>query len=297
MSNIQTLSVKIQQLDSSQSLWLNISYWLCASAAVITLLYVIATWVVNKKSNDLKNAQTELIRAKDQQLAKDLKDKDLQIATTQQETKRIETEAQSKIATLNKEAENAKAGIATAHASAAKANEQTERLKTEAIEASLKLEKEKTKRLELEQAVSPRIMEQYKSSEALKAFTGITAIITNIPDIESQRMAGQLAATLNMAGWKIQFSPYNPKDIYPDGVIIETNVGAIPKEDISSKAADLLLIQLQNNKIDSRTMPARGLPADTLVVKVGFKPYTFFSDKINPDENIRIHGNMIMPPR
>lgn len=198
--------------------------------------------------------------------------------------------AREKTASLEVEAEKTKEAVA-------QANEQTAKLKAEAEKTSLQLEKEKTKRLELEQAVSPRIMEQYKTSEALKVLTGVTAIITNIPDLESQRMAGQLAATLNMAGWKIQFSQYVPSEVYSDGVIIETNVGALPKEDIALKAAELLLTQLKTNKIESRTMPANGLPLNTIVVKVGFKPYTFFSDKMNPDENIRVHGNMILPPR
>lgn len=198
--------------------------------------------------------------------------------------------ARKKTALLEVEAEKTKEAVA-------RANEQTAKLKAEAEETSLQLEKEKSKRFELEQAVSPRIMEQYKSSKALTALTGVTAIITNVPDIESQRMAGQLAATLNMAGWKIQFSPYTPADVYPDGVIIESNVGAILEDELGPKAAELLLSQLRANKIESRTMPACGLPSNTIVVKVGFKPYTFFSDKMNPDENIRVHGNMILPPR
>lgn len=184
---------------------------------------------------------------------------------------------------------------AQAKSVAALANEQTAQLKIEASGLAIQLEKEKTTRLELEQAVAPRIMEQYKSSEALKKIPGVTAIITNIPDIESQRMAGQLAATLSMAGWKYKFVPYNPSDIYPDGVVIEKNVGAIPEDDLSPQATEILLEQLKNNKIESRYMPARDLPPNTIVIKVGFKPYTFFSDKINPKENIRVHGNMILP--
>jgi len=198
--------------------------------------------------------------------------------------------AREKTAVLEVEAERTKEAVA-------RANEQAAKLKAEAEETHLLLEKEKSRRLELEQAVSPRIMEQHKSSNALKVLPGITAIITNVPDIESQRMAGQLAATLNMAGWRIQFSPYNPADIYPDGVIIEKNVGALPKHELGPKAAELLLSQLHANKIESRTMPARDLPSNTIVVRVGFKPYTFFSDKMNPGESVRVHGNMILPPR
>lgn len=201
------------------------------------------------------------------------------------------------ISRANADAENAKADAAKAQEGIAKSHEKTEELKHKNLLLESKVEEERRSRIDLEQAVSPRIMEQHKSSEALKVLTGITSIISNLPDIESQRMAGQLAATLNMSGWKIQFSPYDPKDIYPDGVVIEKNVGAIPKEDLAPKAAELLLTQLKANKIESRTFPSRGLPPNTIHIKVGFKPSTFFSEKMNPNENIRVHGNMIMPPR
>jgi soluble cytochrome b562 len=152
-------------------------------------------------------------------------------------------------------------------------------LESEVIKSKQDLEKEKIKRLELENAVSPRLMEQLKSSNNLKPFKGIKAIIKSIPDIEAKRTAGQIAATLNMAGWDIEFAPYNPKDIFQDGVIVERAVGARPENDISGPASDMLITQLQDNNIESHTMPASELPINTIIVKVGFKPYKYFTDK------------------
>ncbi len=264
-SNISALSVKVQKLEHWSNLVSNFGVGLLA----ITLVIGIVSNRLNLRLN----------KAKDRLAA---------------EEKMVSEE---KIADANAIGASAKADAAKAQEEIAKAHVKTEELKRNNLVLESKVEKERSSRIELEQAVSPRIMEQHNSSEALKVLTGVTAIITNIPDLESQKMAGQLATTLNMAGWKIQFSPYNPKDIYSDGVIIESNAGTLPKEDISSKAAKLLLAQLKTNKIESRTMPTTDLPLNTIIVKVGFKPYTFFSDKMSPGENIRIHGNIIMPPR
>lgn len=263
--SISVLSVKVQKLEH----WNNL-----VNALGIGL--IAATLVIGIVSNRLN---LRLNKAKDRLAA---------------EEKMVSEE---KIAAANAIGESAKADAAKAQEGIAKAHEKTEELRKNNLILESKVEEERSSRIELEQAVSPRIMEQYKTSEALKILTGVTAIITNVPDLESQKMAGQLTATLNMAGWKIQFSPYDPKEVYSDGVIIEKNVGAVPKEDIAPKAAELLLTQLKNNKIECRTHPTIDLPPNTIVVKVGFKPYTFFSDKMSPGENIRIHGNMIMPPR
>jgi hypothetical protein len=265
VSEIQSLTVRANELQGAFDFWNTGYVWLVGFTVFLALVVFFTQFMSIKKGKELVKAQSELLQAKDEQLARDLQGKDMKIAETQ--------------------------------TVAAMAHKKAEELKRENLVLESKVEKERNSRIELEQAVSPRIMEQHKSSEALKVLTGVTAIITNIPDLESQKMAGQLAATLNMAGWKIQFAPYNPQDIYPDGVVVETNAGATPKEDVSSKAAELLLTQLETNKIESRTMPTTGLPPNTMFIKVGFKPYTFFSDKMNPDENIRVHGNMIMPPR
>lgn len=273
MENIESLTSKVQHLDSSFMNWYNWSNILVVVFIFVGAFLYYAQFKANKTAILLSKAKDDVSDYKDREQKIQIKKVENDAA---EKISQVKIEADKQIALLNAEAAKANAEIAKAH-------EKTEELKKQ--------------NLELEQAVSPRIMEQYKSSEALKVLTGVTAIITTIPDLESQKMAGQLATTLNMAGWNIQFSPYNPKDIYSDGVIIEKNVGALPKEDIAAKAAELLLDQLKINKIESRTMPATDLPPNTIVVKVGFKPYTFFTNKMNQGENIRVHGNMIMPPR
>lgn len=287
MEHIDTLASKVQQMDSSFMNWYSWSNILVVVFIFVGAFLYFAQFKANKTAILLGKAKDDVSDYKDREQKVQIKKVE---TDAEEKIVRVKTEADKQIAFLNNETAKANEAIAVA-------NGKTEELKKENLVLKSRVEEERRSRVELEQAVSPRIMEQHKSSEALKVLTGVTAIITNIPDLESQKMAGQLAATLSMAGWKFQFAPYDPKGIYPDGVIIETNVGVIPKEDISSKAADLLLTQLKTNKIEGRTMPAIDLPPNTIVVRVGFKPYTFFSDKMNPGENIRIHGNMIMPPR
>jgi hypothetical protein len=151
------------------------------------------------------------------------------------------------------------------------------------IELSKNLEQEKISRLEMEQAIAPRIMEQGESSRKLKAFSGIQVIIECVNDFEARRTAGQIACTLEMANWKL-IKPYpkvvpNDADFF-DGVDIERNVGALPKEDRSSEATNLLIEQLDDNKIQAMYHPASpNLPINTIRVKVGLKPITYFSNK------------------
>jgi hypothetical protein len=175
----------------------------------------------------------------------------------------------------------------------AKANKKTAELQNESLGMKVQLEKERTKRLELEQAVAPRIMEQQHSSTALKQLKNVSAIISSINDIESKRTAGQINATLQMAGWRTKIVPYDPKEIYQDGVVVERNVGRLPKDDNSGKAADELVNQLKKSKIESHRMPARKLPKNTIFVKVGFKPYVYFSDKMVEKGEIDISGNIV----
>lgn len=267
--------------------WTNAFY---IFSLAITLALSFALWRVSAKSGQIK----------DETLAKYKQDAQIQISNANATAALANDNAaiaNKRAAELEVKAAETQLLAEDARADAAKAHEKTEELRKKNLTLESKVEEERRSRMELEQAVSPRIMEQYKSSGALKTLTGVTAIISSIPDLESQKMARQLATTLSMAGWKYQFAPYDPKEVYSDGVVIEKNVGAIPKEDIAPKAAELLLSQLKINKIESRTMPATDLPPNTIVVKIGFKPNTFFSDKMNQGENIRVHGNIIMSPR
>jgi hypothetical protein len=125
--------------------------WALGFAALAALAVVVATGVVLSRSKQLGATQQTLLKAKDDQLSRDLSDKDLKIA----EAGRGAAEAQK--------------GIALAQADAARANQH-------AAEANSKAEEERVKRLELEASLKPRRLsaeQQNKLTAALQPFAGI----------------------------------------------------------------------------------------------------------------------------
>src|SRR5947207_10025480 len=80
MSDIESLASQVEHLNASFDRWNNLTTYLIATTALVATLYFIATFVANKKATRLKNVQAALGGAKDEQLARDLKEKDKQIA-------------------------------------------------------------------------------------------------------------------------------------------------------------------------------------------------------------------------
>jgi hypothetical protein len=114
--------------------------------------------------------------------------------------------------TANAERQAAQAGEGTAKAlaNAAAANERATKLEKEAAEArkqnlatetrlseaNLKLEQERTKRLEMEAWLTSRMMDQSPGkTEALSEFAGTPVELTFVVDAETTRAAGQIRGT------------------------------------------------------------------------------------------------------
>jgi hypothetical protein len=75
-----------------------------------------------------------------------------------------------------------------------------------------------------------------------------------------------------------------------DGITIETNVGARPKDDHSIEAADALVAVLTKNNIDANRMPSMdNLPINTIKLRIGLKPMTHFQRNRKDSE----YGNML----
>src|SRR5258708_5349571 len=104
MPDIQTLTSQVQQLERSSAFWNKLALWAIAATAIVAALYFVFSYVATKTSAALVNKQAALSHEKDEQLARDLKAKDDQIAATSREAARIEAEAGQKIAETNKEA-------------------------------------------------------------------------------------------------------------------------------------------------------------------------------------------------
>jgi hypothetical protein len=126
--DIQSLTLRAQDLTRSVDAWNTAMIWVLVLAAMAAIAVVVVTRIVLTRAKQLADVQEELIRAKDKQLALDLKDKDLKIS-----------EAGEKAATAETKAEGFRLDIAKANERAAEANRiaEQERLARLKLEASL----------------------------------------------------------------------------------------------------------------------------------------------------------------
>jgi soluble cytochrome b562 len=296
------IAPNIPDLESTYRLLTNVHLMLLVLAGVIALAIGVLSVVSTRKAN-------ELIRAKDAQLALDLTAKDEQIARTYREAKRIETDADEKIAATNKEAIRieieANKKIVEARARADEANAQAqnailahEELRKQNLATESRLEEERRARLEMEEAIAPRLMEQSKSSQNLKPFAGMRALIECVNDFEARRTAGQIALTLQMAGWTLNPYPFRvgvDESGFFDGVDVVSNTGPRAEGDRSGEAAEVLVEQLKASKIQARRFPTINLPFNTLRIRVGLRPITYFWPKEIKDRIKEIEERIRQP--
>lgn len=161
----------------------------------------------------------------------------------------------------------------------------SQKAKAQAVEIA----KLKNDNLELSAAAAPRIIDQGTLSQALANISGINYEIIVVPDFESRKAAAQLRTALDMAKWKFISSTVTDDTIglsLFDGITVENNVGAIPNGDNSKEAAQNLVYGLNAQKIQAKTFPAVSqLPPNTILIKVGLKPVTYFIN--NTSGNIK----------
>jgi hypothetical protein len=89
MSEIQSLTSRVQDLDRSVNFWNAAIIWVLAFTAIAATGLVITQYIAVRCAQQLAGAQSDLIRAKDAQLARDLGEKDVQI----EDAKRAASEA------------------------------------------------------------------------------------------------------------------------------------------------------------------------------------------------------------
>lgn len=249
----------------------SLANWTLVGALIIGVLSTYAIVVSgNVKEREFKR---ELSRASEgtEKAKKDA-------ATAKENITRVKAEADKQIALLNTEAMKAKEEIAKAQVEVAKANE--------------KAEAERLERMRLEAELAPRTLEQRQSAKELLKFQGINVIIESLAESEPWRTAGQIAWTLNNAKWNILpgMKRFLDATHFFDGVAIETNVGARPREDRSIEVADALVMILAKNNIEAHRRPSGvDLPLNTIRIRVGLKPATYFQRNRKDME----YGNML----
>jgi hypothetical protein len=247
------LTAQAEKLEASAGRYNTANVGLLYAAGLVAVLIAVVAFRSGRVNNQLRDVQNELLRTKDNQLAHDLKEKDVHIAdadrkaaeanakaaeaneglaksnekiaslTAEAERARADTaEAQKEIARLTAEAEKAGQGIAIAQADAARANEKV-------AKANERAEQESLKRVELEKSLArrsiPRIQRgNWTNVDELRPFAGIQVMIEFLPEAEASRAAQNLSAICAFAGWTVVSVLPNPKLAEPiwDGVVVES---------------------------------------------------------------------------
>ena len=147
----------------------------------------------------------------------------------------------------------------------------------------------KAKNIALEAAVSPRILEQGLTAEALSRFAGMPFVVVSPSDFEPKRTAGQIEFMLLQAKWT-RFTPLRHPFAFFDGVSIHI-MGRVSKQDDPARDAATALVSILNdNGIKSKVgysmpfldehgnlimplpIPSQAERSNVLVVEVGPKP-------------------------
>ena len=278
MSDMPSLVSQVQRLETSVDRWNSAVLWLTAATALVAAIYFGASYFASKRAGKLREVQSALLRAKDEQLARDLKERDLKI----QEAKQRSEELARENLILAKATEEARARAEQAR---------TQNLVTEAA-----LEQEKLTRLELESALAPRVLiyREADPHKSLKPYAGTKVILQSVSDVEAQRAGMQIAQALAEAGWEVNGVNVQVGVILPDGVSVapyEIPLEHPPRNpeafrayveesrrNRSPKAAEALVDFLRGKGWEARVAYAsnRDVPPNTIKITVGLRPGTYF---------------------
>jgi hypothetical protein len=168
MPEIQSLTLRVQNLSQSVDWWNTAMIWGLALAAIAAVFVVVATRVVVTRSGQLSAAQDLLTDAKDRQLRLDLSDKDVKIADAQK--------------------------------AAGEANER-------AAAATETAERERLARLQLEARLADRVLPEAQQRLMTDAMRPLGRFSTQVfwysDTTEVTRLSNSIIAALAAAGWEV----------------------------------------------------------------------------------------------
>lgn len=216
--------------------------------------------VANKRAGELESANL-ILRDQVATLEKAASD-----ALAEQQRVQTELEEQrGRTATLEKKASDALAAQQRVETALA---EQQER----AAKAEKDLEQEKQARVQVTEAVSPRLLELGSFSSNLHAFNDTQAIIEAVKGDETYSLAGQIARGLKQANWLVP--PIQEASDMPEGIVIEINEASSEK---TYNARDALIRELTANQAEVTFRLFRDtLPQNVVKVRIGRRPMNFF---------------------
>ncbi|HKO99773.1 MAG TPA: hypothetical protein VJU86_22540 [Pyrinomonadaceae bacterium] len=149
-------------------------------------------------------------------------------------------------------------------------DEKVASLEKETAKAVEKAETERRERLELEEAVSPRVfIVDGELQDQLRPFAGMRIIIETRPEWEPRLIADSFEG-LKGIGWVVLRHSVRD-DLMSEGVTVMWNRDATDPNDRSAVAGQALVKGLRERKIETSMSPAE-LEPNTLLIWVGLKP-------------------------
>jgi len=293
--DVPTLTTQAQEIARAHGFWNTWSVIFVAVTALAAVLYFIGQWMTNTRGKELSTVQADLIRAKDDELARNLKDKDLQVKRVEAEGRenvaRVKAEADEKIAGLTAEAERARTEraeadkqIAIAKADATKAREGIANAEARSLEAAAEVsrlrvtvanaERERAVAqkalLELQQQIRPRRLtagQRTKLLEILKSGPkGKVTFEIFVGDREAGDFLDEIAQVLAEAGWIPSGGSQNIESP-PRGIGI-----FVHSKDSPPPFAVFLQDALKAIGLDAEAHVRKDLPTDIVLLYVGPKP-------------------------
>jgi hypothetical protein len=221
-ADTSALTIEVQKLEASAGRYNTASVGLLYAAGLVAVLIAVVAYRSGRVNSQLREIQNQLLHAKDEQLARDLKAKEEQIAATKKDTVRIEAESGEKIAALateaealSVEAEKAKAEraeadkqIAIAKENAAKASERTAGLSLRVEEEARKRVEAELRLAEIQERLRPRTFTPEQRAQLLELFkANVKGSLSNIQvpinDPEAVGFAQKIKDILVESGWTV----------------------------------------------------------------------------------------------
>lgn len=288
MEAIEALKQRADALGDSADFWGNWSQGFGVAIALLTLALAAVGMLAYSRSREQSQVQDELIKAKDEHLARELKAKDVSIAAAGKAAELAHESA----ATANARAEASALEAAKANEGLAKANLEIENRKQENLKLLQDIENEKHGGAQMLAAMSPRHIQWSEWAgtylEPLKKLKNQKVIIEYIPEGEPRRAAVSLAQELRTAGWDVEGPNENADLWFHAGVRVEQyikqNMGNITdyserqKESealmASSRAARSLIAFLKHRRWQEVNNGGHDdkLPLGAIRVQIGTKP-------------------------
>jgi hypothetical protein len=214
-------------------------------------------------------------------------------------------------------ADKAKTAAGVARQEAKSAENEVAEVGEQAAKAAADLAQERKRRLEMERAISPRLLPIISSRgksnlDSLKMFKGTDIEMEVVPDPEAERTAAALGNFLENAGWKVLSikrtgtarDGVEIESYHPDDSMLNKDFDAVIR---SEECAQWLAAYLKRYdwEAQSRVGQAGTVPRNALKITVGLKPVTYFSilrpapdvegEKLEAENTARIKAKYHLP--